>query len=80
VEEIRYVFVLENRVLSSKALTAEGRSAVPVSAQNLATVERPAAEFLELRKQRRSVARIVFKCNHKSGIPARRQKAIRFRE
>jgi len=36
-------------------VAAEGRSGVPVSAQNLATVETPAAEFIELRKQRRSV-------------------------
>ena len=65
VADMRLSLFLENLVRVSRASHAELRLGVLVRAHNLETVDRPAAEFFELREHSRSRS-------HRSGIPAER--------
>ncbi len=51
-----------------------------MQAQNLATVELPAAEFRELREHKSSVARVVWVRSHILGMSAIIQKPKGFKE
>jgi hypothetical protein len=80
VETIRALDSFGKFCLWENFFAAEAGSGDFMQAQNLARVELPAAEFLELREQMSSVAREVWVRSHISGIFAIIQKPERFRD